>query len=247
MGLPSYLKEKYWDNGVDHAGPDCPAAVPFGIALGMGVIMGRSPHIREGIPRDVRVGKEEHVSRCLRKFALKHHFFGIYEGEMIGFLKSANLKTSDLTERHMYEKIPVMIFRYHEKENGKWSAYGFKYMCNRYYARTIETWTAKKQDADMKLLLAKEELDRMRNTEQGRTFKGRLRQIIMERDGYKCVLCGKSAEDGVKLEVDHVKAWEDGGRTIYDNGRTVCSDCNKGLHWAKKFKEKLEEVQEVTA
>ena len=98
----------------------------------------------------------------------------------------------------------------------------------------------------LKIAIMRDELERMMNVEQGRTFKGRLRQIIMERDGYKCVLCGKGADDGVKLEVDHIKAWEDGGRTIYNNGRTVCSECNKGLHWAKKFNEKLKEVSEAT-
>lgn len=55
-----------------------------------------------------------------------------------------------------------------------------------------------------------------------------LRYSILERDGFKCVLCGRTAEDGVKLHVDHIKPISKGGLTEPDNLQTLCNECNLG-------------------
>lgn len=55
-----------------------------------------------------------------------------------------------------------------------------------------------------------------------------LRYRIMKRDGFRCVLCGRSADDGVKLHVDHIKPVSKGGKTEMSNLRTLCEDCNLG-------------------
>lgn len=56
-----------------------------------------------------------------------------------------------------------------------------------------------------------------------------LRYQIMERDHFRCVLCGRNArEDSVKLHVDHFIPIAFGGKTEYDNLRTLCEDCNLG-------------------
>lgn len=55
-----------------------------------------------------------------------------------------------------------------------------------------------------------------------------LRYDVMKRDNFHCVLCGRSAEDGVKLHVDHIIPISRGGKTTIDNLRTLCSDCNMG-------------------
>lgn len=68
----------------------------------------------------------------------------------------------------------------------------------------------------------------------GRFFTGKLRTAILERDGHRCTLCGKTPADGIRLEVDHVLEFEDGGETTYENGKTICSECNKGKSAAKK-------------
>ncbi len=54
-----------------------------------------------------------------------------------------------------------------------------------------------------------------------------LRYRIMKRDGFKCVLCGNTAEDS-KLEVDHIVPVSCGGSTKKENLRTLCFDCNRG-------------------
>jgi hypothetical protein len=65
--------------------------------------------------------------------------------------------------------------------------------------------------------------------ERGKLTAG-LRYLILKRDGFRCCLCGKSATDDnyVRLEVDHkvpVSSW---GRTVEENLRSVCRDCNRG-------------------
>lgn len=55
-----------------------------------------------------------------------------------------------------------------------------------------------------------------------------LRFRILKRDGYRCQLCGRTAQDGVKLEIDHKIARSKGGSDAEDNLWTLCFDCNRG-------------------
>lgn len=55
----------------------------------------------------------------------------------------------------------------------------------------------------------------------------KIRILIMERDGYKCRLCGKTAAE-TKLEVDHRIPVARGGTDSLDNLWTLCIDCNRG-------------------
>lgn len=56
----------------------------------------------------------------------------------------------------------------------------------------------------------------------------RLRFTVMQRDGFRCRYCGKSAGDGVVLHVDHVEPVAAGGETTEDNLITACDECNLG-------------------
>lgn len=55
-----------------------------------------------------------------------------------------------------------------------------------------------------------------------------LRYDILKRDGFKCQICGRTVDDGVKLHVDHIVPLSKGGKTIASNLRTLCQDCNLG-------------------
>lgn len=56
-----------------------------------------------------------------------------------------------------------------------------------------------------------------------------LRFKVLERDGFRCVYCGRSPiEDGVKLEVDHVYPKSKGGSDSMENLVTACWECNQG-------------------
>jgi hypothetical protein len=56
----------------------------------------------------------------------------------------------------------------------------------------------------------------------------KLRFNVFKQDGYKCVLCGRKAENGVILEVDHIKPVSKGGSSDISNLQTLCMDCNRG-------------------
>jgi hypothetical protein len=49
---------------------------------------------------------------------------------------------------------------------------------------------------------------------------------ILERDGYKCVICGRGRQEGVELHVDHIKAKDFGGEATLENGQTLCAQHN---------------------
>ncbi|MCK4524121.1 HNH endonuclease [candidate division WOR-3 bacterium] len=49
---------------------------------------------------------------------------------------------------------------------------------------------------------------------------------ILERDGYRCVICGKGKKDGVELHVDHIKPMDLGGEATIENGQTLCAQHN---------------------
>lgn len=55
-----------------------------------------------------------------------------------------------------------------------------------------------------------------------------LRYDILKRDNFKCQICGSTAQDGVKLHVDHIIPVSKGGQTIVSNLRTLCDRCNMG-------------------
>jgi hypothetical protein len=58
----------------------------------------------------------------------------------------------------------------------------------------------------------------------------RLRFLVMRRDNFKCVICGRSPATDPKiiLHVDHIVSWEKGGETLFENLQTLCSDDNLG-------------------
>jgi HNH endonuclease len=60
-----------------------------------------------------------------------------------------------------------------------------------------------------------------------RPLSRHLRVQVLARDGYRCLMCGRSKEE-VALEVDHVIPVADGGTDELHNLATLCRDCNGG-------------------
>jgi hypothetical protein len=56
----------------------------------------------------------------------------------------------------------------------------------------------------------------------------RTRFLVLQRDGFKCVYCGRSPSDGTVLEVDHVHPRSKGGSDELHNLVTACWECNRG-------------------
>lgn len=79
-----------------------------------------------------------------------------------------------------------------------------------------------------------ESLDRVSAIERG--ISARLRNEILERNGFTCQRCGAAAGDPdalnpgrkVRLHIDHVVPISQGGTDDRDNLRAVCSACNQG-------------------
>ncbi len=57
-------------------------------------------------------------------------------------------------------------------------------------------------------------------------FTEQLKREILERDGYRCVICGLGRANGLEVAVDHIKPKDKGGRATLDNGQTLCGPHN---------------------
>ena len=55
-----------------------------------------------------------------------------------------------------------------------------------------------------------------------------IRWQVFQRDSWRCVACGRSADDGIILHVDHILPRSKGGRDEISNYQTLCFDCNIG-------------------
>ena len=67
--------------------------------------------------------------------------------------------------------------------------------------------------------------DSVKQRELG-NFTPQQKDEILKRDRYKCVVCGQGIKDGVELQVDHIKPKYLGGKSIIENGQTLCAQHN---------------------
>tara|TARA_B100000700_G_scaffold251446_1_gene282546 strand:+ start:1524 stop:2099 length:576 start_codon:yes stop_codon:yes gene_type:complete len=57
-------------------------------------------------------------------------------------------------------------------------------------------------------------------------FSEKIKKLIKKRDTYKCQWCGKAETPLDRLAVDHIIPEDSGGKGIYENGITLCIQCN---------------------
>ena len=65
------------------------------------------------------------------------------------------------------------------------------------------------------------------NREKGKSIPAQLRVRVLTRDGFRCKMCGVTAEE-MKLHVDHIVPVSRGGITEERNLQTLCQKCNLG-------------------
>lgn len=67
-------------------------------------------------------------------------------------------------------------------------------------------------------------------SEEKRNIPMKLRYRVLTRDNYKCVLCGRSpvTHGGISLHIDHIEPFSRNGKTVFENLRTLCNECNWG-------------------
>jgi len=57
-------------------------------------------------------------------------------------------------------------------------------------------------------------------------FTPEQKAVILKRDNYKCVICGRGKKEGVELHIDHIKPKYLGGKAVIENGQTLCAQHN---------------------
>jgi len=64
----------------------------------------------------------------------------------------------------------------------------------------------------------------------GRNISLKIRLKVLDRDAYRCILCGRSpaVDIGVRLHIDHKIPFSRGGKSTIENLQTLCQDCNLG-------------------
>ena len=82
-------------------------------------------------------------------------------------------------------------------------------------------------DSVSRTTLDKKTYSRITAVERGEITDS-LRYDILNRDHFRCVICGASAREGANLHVDHIVPVSKGGKSTRDNLRTLCERCNIG-------------------
>jgi 5-methylcytosine-specific restriction endonuclease McrA len=68
----------------------------------------------------------------------------------------------------------------------------------------------------------------------------KLRYQVLSRDGFRCKTCGRGADNGIKLQVDHIVPVDWGGTNDISNLLTLCEQCNRGKKaWVDTVPSKL--------
>ena len=74
-------------------------------------------------------------------------------------------------------------------------------------------------------------IDDTSNTKpRSRSIPLRTRLLVLERDKFRCVYCGRSPalNHGISLHIDHIYPFSKGGSNEIDNLQTLCNECNLG-------------------
>jgi len=87
-----------------------------------------------------------------------------------------------------------------------------------------------------------------RNTNR-QAISTKLRYQVLLRDNSVCQRCGKTIDDGIKLEIDHKIPVEWGGKTEPDNLWALCNECNGGKkHFFSDFNaEQMKEIMQQSS
>ena len=95
---------------------------------------------------------------------------------------------------------------------------------------TVETADNADNETEEKIIVTKAIPKTVDTHKTKRDINLRLRFKVMQRDNFKCCMCGASpaTDPNVILHIDHIKPWSKGGETVIENLQTLCSKCNLG-------------------
>lgn len=94
-----------------------------------------------------------------------------------------------------------------------------------------ETRTYSMAEAKEFVRLAKEhEAEKKRRAAARKAASAELRYSVLQRDGFRCTLCGRSPAEGVSLHVQPIMPLPKGEKPTADYYRTVCNECLEVNH-----------------
>lgn len=133
--------------------------------------------------------------------------------------KSTELALAQEKKKSITGKYDIIVYKKYS------SPYGRNHLSKKkvYQREDVERFIKIADDANLEKEQKKAEIAYQRSL-----MTDSLRWDIMKRDNFRCVRCGATADDGVKLHVDHIIPVSKGGKTIPSNLRTLCERCNLG-------------------
>lgn len=79
-------------------------------------------------------------------------------------------------------------------------------------------------------------------------FPPDIKEAIFKRDNYRCVVCGNGRHNDYEIHADHIIPRSRGGKSILENGQTLCSEHNMlkknygTTDFLRKYSEKMLEI-----
>ncbi len=157
-------------------------------------------------------------------------------GSWFRCLDEAGLKPSrskiNISEEELFQNLEKLWQhfgrqpKYHEvvKPLSKFSVGTYEKRYGTFYNALIAFVNAMNGEISEKKRLLEKGLD------NPRSINYRLRFKIMQRDNFKCQICGASPaiNPGTILHIDHIVPCAKGGRATIDNLQTLCDKCNLG-------------------
>ncbi|MCR5266456.1 MAG: HNH endonuclease [Cyanobacteria bacterium RUI128] len=177
----------------------------------------------DGMVKAVKYNRERYQKYKNEYDSVMRNTYGRYDYDSItvnSIITSEEFKKMEYSECQKLKKDAVKDFTITLKveytspkgRNSYWRTYTFNCANIEQYLGMHKIAQQNKQTADY----------------QRQLMTPKLRYKIMKRDGFKCVICGRSQKEGAQLHVDHIKPVSKGGKTVESNLRTLCDMCNLG-------------------
>lgn len=180
--------------------------------------------------KDCIYNNPEHYSRLVEEIKKNKRTFPLYKKAVNKAYKmcaSGNCLTPDFYYRRLERKLLKSLLKHPVTEVRflcYWSYTSPQGRNDYYNEKTFSFASIQRFTTDA---MERERIKKEREMER-RLLSSSLRYDILKRDDFKCTICGRSAKDGIQLHVDHIIPVAKGGKTVPENLRTLCSDCNLG-------------------
>ncbi len=100
---------------------------------------------------------------------------------------------------------------------------------NKWIKKDISNLSEKGKKKNKKIKITNEQSIKLKKfAEKKIKIMPSIRWQVFQRDGWKCVACGRNSKKGIILQVDHIIPRSKGGKNTLNNYQTLCWECNIG-------------------